>query len=122
MCANVSTWDPDAWDRCCTRCGVSVSWDGDLPELEEEAICYDCALTELDQLRARFRKLEPAARAVLECMLGTCDHGEPKCQNPSFAGFMHGMCNVHAEEFDAPVAALKDQSLVTNLKEALDAA
>lgn len=113
------TWDPNEWDRCCTRCDICIEWDGDPPETEEGAICHACALTELDTLRAKYRKLEPAARAVLDCLVGTCDHGDPPCQNPSFSGFMHGLCNEHAEEHDAPVAALKDQSLVTNLKEAL---
>ena len=69
---------------------------------------------------ARLKRIEAAARPVLESMVGTCDYGEPPCQGPSFAGFMHAMCDAHAEELDAPMAALKDQSLVTELKNALD--
>ncbi len=116
----MSDFDPTDWDKCCTRCHVLMDWEGDLPEAEENAICRLCAWDELMKLRARLAKLEPAARAVLSNMIGTCDYGEPSCTAPSFAGFMHGMCEAHADELGAPVGALKDQTLVNNLKKTLE--
>ena len=119
----MSDFDPQEWDRCCTRCHQTLNWDGDLPETEDDAICHDCAWKELEALRAKLAKLEPAARVVYRNMKGTCDYaakeGDPPCQGPSFAGFMHGMCNAHAEELEAPVGALTDQTMLNNLKEAL---
>lgn len=108
----MSDWNAQEWDRCCTRCHTLLDWQGDLPEVEEDAICHDCAWTELEALRK-------IGRTIYENMKGTCDYGEPPCQKPSFAGFMHGMCNDHAEELDAPVGALKDQTMLEALGKAL---
>ena len=65
----------------------------------------------------RLQRIEEAAKPVLANMIGTCSED---CQEPSFAGFMHGACVKHSEEYDMPVGALNDQTLLTNLRTALE--
>lgn len=55
-------FDPDEWDRCCTRCNQLLSWEGDLPECEEDAICVDCMDKELHELREKVPQLEEQLR------------------------------------------------------------
>jgi hypothetical protein len=115
------TWDAHDWkeqDGSCLRCHTPLSWEGDLPESEADAICRDCAWEELHKLRVKLAKLEPVARHILANMTGTCDLSN--CKRPSFAGFMHGMCEQHGGEFEAPVVALNDQTLLLSLQAALE--
>jgi len=43
---------PWEWDGECSRCFVTLSWDGDPPECEEDALCMDCVWKELEERRA----------------------------------------------------------------------
>lgn len=48
-------WDAkEAWREGaeCTRCNATMTWEGDLPETEEEGICDTCAREVLRELRA----------------------------------------------------------------------
>lgn len=48
------SWDVEQWlddGPMCTRCHVTLGWEGDPPESEDDAICNDCAWAELDALR-----------------------------------------------------------------------
>lgn len=109
------TWNPDEWDRCCTRCHAILEWPWDLPDVEDDAICHGCAWAELED----FRKV---GLMIYENMKGTCACDDPPdqpCQRPSFAGFLHGLCHEHAEEFDAPIEAAVEQTMLDGLRRAL---
>lgn len=45
----------------CTRCYTTLSWEGDPPETEEDAICHDCAWKELEAFR-NFARIEEPSR------------------------------------------------------------
>ena len=77
------------------------------------------SIADLAAEASRLRRVETAAKVVVEQMVGQCSERDPQCDAPSFAGFMHGRCKKHADEYDAPVSALEDQGLVTDLQEAL---
>ena len=64
----------------------------------------------------RLLRIEEAAKPILANMDGICG-GD--CQEPSFAGFMHAACPKCAAECGMPMEALKDQTMLNNLKTAL---
>lgn len=43
--------EPWEWDSECSRCFATLSWEGDPPECEEDALCHDCAWKELQERR-----------------------------------------------------------------------
>lgn len=61
------TWE---WDGDCTRCFTSIVWEGDPPERPEDAICNDCAWTELHRLREAMKRVlgssDPMAAAIAQ--------------------------------------------------------
>lgn len=49
MTADAEPWE---WDGECSRCFVTLSWDGDPPECAEDALCMGCVWKELEMRRA----------------------------------------------------------------------
>lgn len=67
LLAKDGTWE---WDGDCTRCFTTLSWEGDPPERPEDAICHECAWTELERLRVAMKKIlgssDPMAAAIAQ--------------------------------------------------------
>lgn len=73
-----SSWDVEDWREqgpMCTRCHVTIGWEGDDPEHGEDAICDTCAWSELQVLRGKQRMGQPQVKYLDEVWLVFRDFG-----------------------------------------------